>query len=410
MVRVPIDVQIVYTGRMAITRTPLTLYRRHKADCTVHETKLAPREKRNYMACECPLWLFGSTETSYVPRQSLGTSDLAVAEAKRKTLLRSGQDQVIHGPTIADCTARYLAARNSELVGHTLGGYGVMFRQLQDYCATRNIQYMRELTIDVLEDFKLFGMGDIKDTTKRTAVAKLKCFLRDAHRRQWITSPLHITLASHFAEHDQKDPFTAAEIERLLVAAETMKPGRKGYGVIPASFRVLLDLMLETGMRVSDALRFDPKALKHDTDSGMWIYTFQQTKRKRKERKRLIDTYISNDLKLAVDRCAWFSQKLPFWREGSTGASLGMQIWLLMQAVGEQCGVSDCRPHRLRDTFAVRKLQQGVSIGDVSQLLGHSSVRVTEMYYAKWVVARSRRLAKVVAQSLVDANSYAFGD
>ncbi|MBZ5673528.1 MAG: tyrosine-type recombinase/integrase [Acidobacteriia bacterium] len=390
---------------MAITRTPLTLYRRHKDDCEVHKTNLKPREKRNYMACGCALWIFGSTETSYLPRQSLGTSDLAVGQAKFKTLLRGAQDQVVHGPSITDCTARYLAARKSEVSDHTLGEYRVMLQRLQDYCATRNIQYMRELTIDLLEDFKLDGMGDIADTTKRVTVGKLKTFLKDAHRRGWILLPLHITLLSHFAEHNQKEPYPDAEIERIFDAIENLEPSGTGYRAIPASFRLLLELMLETGLRVSDAIRFDPRILKHDVDSGMWVYSFVQTKRKRKERPRIIDVYIPNALKLAIDRCQWFSSKLPFWRDGWTGYNLGQRIWQIMQAIGKSCNVSDCRPHRLRDTFAVRKLLQGVAIGDVSQLLGHASVQTTEKDYAKWIPARSRRLAKVVAQSLVDAGS-----
>jgi hypothetical protein len=30
-----------------------------------------------------------------------------------------------------------------------------------------------------------------------------------------------------------------------------------------------------------------------------------------------------------------------------------------MQSIGGRCGVDDCRPHRLRDTFAVRALFAG---------------------------------------------------
>jgi integrase len=59
--------------------------------------------------------------------------------------------------------------------------------------------------------------------------------------------------------------------------------------------------------------------------------------------------------------------------------------------------------HRLRDTFAVRKLLGGFQLDDVSRLLGHSSVKVTETYYAKWVASRKRRLERLVAESLVNS-------
>ena len=51
---------------------------------------------------------------------------------------------------------------------------------------------------------------------------------------------------------------------------------------------------------------------------------------------------------------------------------LGQAVYERLQAVGIACGVDDCRPHRLRDTFAVRLLTKGVPLEDVSKLLGHA--------------------------------------
>ena len=42
----------------------LTLYRRHSGKCAVHTLKLSPAAKRKYMACDCPLWIYGNTETT----------------------------------------------------------------------------------------------------------------------------------------------------------------------------------------------------------------------------------------------------------------------------------------------------------------------------------------------------------
>src|SRR5208282_2355683 len=51
-----------------------------------------------------------------------------------------------------------------------------------------------------------------------------------------------------------------------------------------------------------------------------------------------------------------------------------------------------CHPHMLRDTFAVENLLAGLPIDQVSILLGHSSVKVTEKHYAPWVAARQQQL------------------
>jgi integrase len=40
-----------------------------------------------------------------------------------------------------------------------------------------------------------------------------------------------------------------------------------------------------------------------------------------------------------------------------------------------------------------------MQLEDVSRLLGHSSVKVTETYYAKWISSRKRRLERIVTET-----------
>jgi integrase len=51
-----------------------------------------------------------------------------------------------------------------------------------------------------------------------------------------------------------------------------------------------------------------------------------------------------------------------------------------------------CRSHMFRDTFAVELLLAGVPIDQVSVLLGHRSVKMTERHYLPWVKARQKQL------------------
>lgn len=74
-----------------------------------------------------------------------------------------------------------------------------------------------------------------------------------------------------------------------------------------------------------------------------------------------------------------------------------------MKTLGARCGVPDSRPHRLRDTFAIRGLVAGFQLEDISRLLGQSSVKVSEAYYAKWIPSRKLRLERLLAESLVNA-------
>jgi integrase len=391
---------------------PLSLYRRHTNDCLVHKARLSPRAKRRFLDCQCPIWIYGNTPEGHFPRQSTGTRDMAVAEAIRQSHLKKEQDQVVHGPRIDDCIERFLEAHRSRVSETTWNEYKPDLERLRAYCAGRGAIYMRDLSIDLLEDFKTRGLPEeMADTTKGKVTAKLRCFLRVAFRRGWTQSPLAEGVTPHTAPPEQKEPYTDEDVEKILDEALKLNGGREGYASAPQTFRLLLELMVESGMRVSDAIRFDPASVQKG-ESGLWIYSFTQTKRKRTKRPVPIEAYISDRLKRAIDGCKWLSPGKPFWYGAGArrGYNLGDLVYQFMQTIGKRCGVEDCRPHRLRDTFAVNMLLRGLPLEDVSRLLGHSSVKVTELYYLKWVQARKARLERLVAQSLMNANHNALGN
>jgi len=56
-------------------------------------------------------------------------------------------------------------------------------------------------------------------------------------------------------------------------------------------------------------------------------------------------------------------------------------------------------PHRFRDTFAVEQLLSGTPIDQVSALLGHSSIKVTERHYVPWAKARQEQMEANVVPS-----------
>jgi hypothetical protein len=69
-----------------------------------------------------------------------------------------------------------------------------------------------------------------------------------------------------------------------------------------------------------------------------------------------------------------------------------------------------CHPHMLRDTFAVENLLAEIPIDQVSKLLGHSSVKITEKHYAPWVPARQQQLENSVRKALMAQGMLAAGN
>jgi len=385
---------------MPAPRAPY-LFRRHSRECRVHKLKLPARRKAAFMDCDCPIWAAGRTGTGEIPRQSTGTRDLKTAEAILAALISTDKKKQVDGPTIDECIQKYLASHKHELREKTFGQYKLHLSRLEQYCERRGVYSMRELNVDLLETFKVEGLPDLTDTSKSTVVAKLRCFLRDAFRRGWINEPLVERVRPHRAVYDQKEPYSDEEVEKIVNGALKLTGGTHAYAKHPKTFRLLLELMLETGMRVGDAIRYNPTlVVKGD---HLWIYTYLPQKQRRTEKPKPLEAYLSDRLKKAIDGCEWLSPKLPFFYGSSKNpAYLANEVYERMKTLGARCGVADCRPHRLRDTFAVRKLLAGFQLEDVSRLLGHSSVKVTETYYAKWVSSRKVRLERLLAESLVN--------
>ncbi len=57
--------------------------------------------------------------------------------------------------------------------------------------------------------------------------------------------------------------------------------------------------------------------------------------------------------------------------------------------------------HQLRDTFAVNQLLNGTSMEDLSQMLSHKSVKITERYSAPWVPERQSALEQKMMDALL---------
>jgi len=81
-----------------------------------------------------------------------------------------------------------------------------------------------------------------------------------------------------------------------------------------------------------------------------------------------------------------------FWNGTSTLKSRLTEWQERLKKVFCIAGFVNGHGHRLRDTFAVDLLTRGVSLQDVSVLLGHSSIKTTEKSYAPWVKARQDAL------------------
>ncbi len=86
-----------------------------------------------------------------------------------------------------------------------------------------------------------------------------------------------------------------------------------------------------------------------------------------------------------------------FWTGKSKRTSAVGDWQRALQRLFKIAGVSG-HAHMFRHTFATDLLSRGIPIGDVAVLLGHKSVRITEVYDSHWVKSRRERLEERVSE------------
>jgi len=66
------------------------------------------------------------------------------------------------------------------------------------------------------------------------------------------------------------------------------------------------------------------------------------------------------------------------------------------KAAMERAGLSDMHLHQIRHTVAVKMLQAGRPLAEVSQFLGHSNTQITEQTYARFTPERFSTAAEIL--------------
>jgi len=140
-------------------------------------------------------------------------------------------------------------------------------------------------------------------------------------------------------------PFEDAEIDRALEAADRLQT----WGTFGPQLRAMILLLRHSGLRIQDAACLERARL---NDDKLFLYT-----------QKTGETTVKN------------------WNR-------------VFQKLFATCDppVVGGHPHRFRDTFAISLLLRGAELPNVSILLGHSSIRVTERHYSPWVKARQEQL------------------
>lgn len=180
--------------------------------------------------------------------------------------------------------------------------------------------------------------------------------------------------------------FAAEEMSQFLQANEK------------SHYYPLLLLMLNTGLRVGEALGIHREQISNNLLSIDRQYDNSQNKVVHRTKSKLIRVIYVVDEVLKV--LPLHRTNLLFVKPDGSAITTGYFSKFILSKACKAAGVKILRPHELRHTFAAHYLMDGGSIWDLSKILGHQSVEVTEKHYAHFSIDHIKNRMKPVERKL----------
>lgn len=195
-------------------------------------------------------------------------------------------------------------------------------------------------------------------STFNTQVCAIRFFYREVLEVDWDVT--HIP----YQKTGKKLPviLSRPEVARLIEAAGGFRE------------RALLMLLYSAGLRVGECVRLRIT----DIDSGRMMIHVQQGKG-RKDRFVMLAERLLHTL-----RRYWRAYRPPLWLFSGPDPSLPLStnaVGRIVTATRKRAGIAKpVSPHTLRHSFATHLLERGDNIRVIQKLLGHRSLRSTQIY------------------------------
>ncbi|MGA9999232.1 MAG: tyrosine-type recombinase/integrase [Candidatus Acidiferrales bacterium] len=361
---------------------PLTIYRRHNPQkCSSRDSQHCANKRR-----PCPIWVRGSKPDGTYIREPLKYRDWTKAQDALREMEVTGKLPKVtpsaedNRTTIEKWRDRFLEnARTENISEETLRKYRLLFKQLLTFAQNKGIRFVTELDLPTLQDFRTTWKD--KPLSKSKKQERLRSVFKFAAAHKWIEENPAIQLGRIKVERTQQIPFSADEMEAILVAARE---------VGPEVYTFILTMRF-SGLRISDVCTLRADSLQGD-------HLVLRTEKTGTPVKVLLPRVVANALRtIRKENSEYF-----FWNGRSKLASI-TDYWRTrrIKVVFGKAKIKSAHPHRFRHTFAVELLKQGTPAGTVAILLGNTE-QIVIKHYSAWIEARQKGLDEAVKK----ANGY----
>ncbi len=377
----------------------IDIYVRHVPDCPQRANRLSRK-------CKCRKWFYISPDGR---RVSAGTRSWEQAENKARQLLRDALNTTkaacVVGKSIRQAVSLYLEDKHQQALS-TSREYKLTreMNELAGWSQKQGLLTLPELTLERLEQYRKTLGGAAITRSKRQE--RLRSFYLYCRKHRWVEDNVAADLSTCIAvstdglRTTSQPIFPRSRSRSPLLCLYRRSSSRQSWSGQRFTTRrlptpngggraiAMLLLLRWSGLRLGDAARLERSKL--DKEGKIMLY-MQKTGE---------GVYIALPPHVieALRGLKNSNRKYFFWNGTSTIEGPVKRWWSTLSKIFTATGI-EAHPHMLRDTFAVECLLAGLSLEEVSMLLGHGDIAITKKHYSPWVKARQAQLDESVKKS-----------
>ena len=274
-------------------------------------------------------------------------------------------------PAVIDAYEAYLILERG-LSDNTREAYVRDVGKLVRYLETEKVT-LREVTTDTLRAFAadLFDLG-ISPRTQARIVSGIKSFFRFLKLEGYLDSNPSLLLESPALRRHLPEVLRLDEIDAMIGAIDMEKAeGQRN--------RAIMETLYGCGLRVSELINLEISKLYFDEQ---FIMVHGKGDKERivpisPQAIREIKDYLPDRVLLPVKRG---EENILFLNRRGHRLTRVMIFYIIKQ-LAEAAGIrKEVSPHTLRHSFATHLLEGGANLRAIQQMLGHESIKTTEIY------------------------------
>lgn len=225
--------------------------------------------------------------------------------------------------------------------------------------AEKKFSHPNELNEEMIEKYVLWKVQKHKVgvSHQRMIIASIDKFYKSLYNRKLDIKHLYPSRKSH----SLPNYLTKEEVRKLIAKVENIK------------HRCIIKLLYGSGLRLSELLHLRVS----DIDSKSMIIHIRKSKGN-KDRVVMLSNSLLQELRI------YFKKYKPndFLFEGQTGGIYSAKsVQMVVKKAASKAGIKkQVTPHTLRHSFATHLLESGTDVRFIQELLGHNSIKTTEIY------------------------------